>query len=138
MKGFIAAMVGLGLTFSPVVTQVIADENGEVHSWTSSSDYVRSDERGNAPEYSNQTMRMSGQGSRIYMVNDDPAYDLSGTKDQWFLVGDGTSFHEDSWRNTAAFASTGGMRHEIVPVPAEYRQDWLAVAAGDRPVRTFA
>jgi len=138
MKGFIAGIVGLGLTMSPVVTQVTADENGEVHSWTASSTYVRSDERGNAPEYSNQTVRMSGQGSRIYQVSDDPAYDLSGTRDQWFLVGDGTAFHQDSWRGTAAFAGTGGMRHEIVPVPAEYRQDWLAVAAGDRPVRTFA
>lgn len=130
MKGFIAGIVGLGLTMSPVVTQVTADENGEVHSWTASSTYVPSDE---TPE-----MRMSGQGSRIYLVSDDPAYDLSGTRDQWFLVGDGTAFHQDSWHSSAAFASTGGMRHEIVPVPAEYRQDWLAVAAGDRPVRTFA
>jgi hypothetical protein len=27
--------------------------------------------------------------------------------------------------------------HEVVPITAEFRQDWLAVAAGDRPVRTF-
>jgi hypothetical protein len=100
---------------SPVVTQVIADENGEVHSWE----------------------RMAGQGHRIYQVHDDPTYDLSGTRDQWFLVGDGTAFRQDSWRSTAAFANVGGVRHEIVPVPAEYRQDWLAVSAGDRPVRTF-
>jgi hypothetical protein len=124
---------------SPVVTQVIADENGEVHSWTSSATYVPSNERGNAPEYSDQMMevRMAGPGTRIYQVSDDPAYDLSGPRDQWFLVGDGTAFREDSWRGTAALVSAGGMHHEIVPVPAEYRQDWLAVAAGDRPVRTF-
>jgi hypothetical protein len=128
---------------APVVTQVTADENGEVHSRTSraSATYVPSNDRGNAPEYSDQTMeaRMAaGPATRIYQVSDDPAYDLSGPRDQWFLVGDGTAFHEDSWRGTAAFVSAGGVHHEIVPVPAEYRQDWLAVAAGDRPVRTFA
>lgn len=139
MKVFIAGLVGLGLTMLPAVTQVTADENGEVHAWTAGSTYVPSDERGNVPEYSSQMleMRMAGRETRIYQVSDDPAYDLSGTSDQWFLVGDGTAFHQDSWRSTAAFASAGGVSHEIVPVPAEYRQDWLAVAAGDRPVRTF-
>ena len=54
-----------------------------------------------------------------------------------FLVGDGTAFQDYHWTNTAAFAATTGPdRPEVVPIFAEYRQDWLAVAAGDRPVRT--
>jgi len=44
MKGLIAWIVGVALTASSVVTPaVIADENGEVHYWTSSSTYVPPD-----------------------------------------------------------------------------------------------
>jgi hypothetical protein len=83
---------------------------------------------------------LPAQAGHVYLVNDDPGYDLSGPNDHWFLMGDGTAFRDENWRSTAAFASTGGGPlggHEIVPITAEYRQDWLAVAAGDRPVRTF-
>jgi hypothetical protein len=125
MKGLIAWLVGLGLTASCVgAPAVIADENGEVH-WSSASTSVTTDEPMMAP------------GGRVYFVNDDPAYDLSGAGDHWFLLGDGTAFHERSWRSPAALAGAGAMTREVVPVSAEYRQDWLAVAAGDRPVRTF-
>jgi hypothetical protein len=130
-------------------SRVIADENGEVHYWTSSSSYVPADEEmTNAeamPVGYNDDMTPVAMASplpayagHVYLVNDDPGYDLSGPYDHWFLVGDGTAFREDSWHGNAAFAArVGNMPHEVVPITAEFRQDWLAVAAGDRPVRTF-
>jgi hypothetical protein len=133
MKGLIAWTVGVALTALSVVTPaVIADENGEVHYWTSSTSYVPSEE--------NMMVAMPASSHHVYLVNDDPSYDLSGPGDHWFLIGDGTAVHENSWQNsTAVLVSTGGggMEHEVVPITAEYRQDWLAVAAGDRPVRSF-
>src|SRR6266446_1068420 len=142
MKGLIAWIVGVALTASSVVTpSVIADENGEVHYWTSSSTYVPSDER---VRYVNTetgetvaAVPIAASGTRVYFVVDDPTYDHSGAGDQLFLVGDGTAFHGSSDKSAAVFAATGGMPHEVAPVTAEYRQDWLAVAAGDRSVRTF-
>ncbi|HYQ88150.1 MAG TPA: hypothetical protein VEU09_00820 [Candidatus Binatia bacterium] len=117
---------------------VIADENGEVHYSTSSSTYVPTDERAKpSEEMVRAGTPMMVSGARVYFINDDPAYDLSGAGDHWFLLGDGTAFHEQSWRSPAALASAGAVAHEVVPISAEYRQDWLAVCAGDRPVRTF-
>ncbi len=140
MKGLIACVcvVGAALTLSSAVAPtVIADENGEVHTWSSSSSaHVPPDETVRYVDTQEAAVPMAAQGTRIYLVNDDPAYDLSGAGDHWFLVGDGTAFREDSWRSQAAFARTG-VPHEVIPISAEYRQDWLAVAAGDRPVRTF-
>jgi len=145
MKGLIAWIVGVALTASSVVTpSVIADENGEVHYWTSSSTYVPPDETvryvnsetGETVVVPANRMIGAASGTRVYFVVDDPTYDLSGSGDQLFLVGDGTAFHGSSDRSPAVFAATGGV-HEVAPVTAEYRQDWLAVAAGDRPVRTF-
>ena len=140
MKGLIATIVGVALTGSlAVAPTVIANENGEVHYWTSGT---RSGEpmlepAGTMVQVTGPGMVMT-PGTRIYLVNDDPAYDLSGAGDHWFLVGDGTAFQDNHWKNTAAFAAaTGPDRPEVVPIFAEYRQDWLAVAAGDRPVRTF-
>jgi len=142
MKGLIAWIVGVALAASSVVTpSVIADENGEVHYWTSSSTYVPSD--GTVRYVNTETgetvaaVPIAASGTRVYFVVDDPAYDLSGAGDQLFLVGDGTAFHGSSGKSGAVFAATGGMPHEVAPITAEYRQDWLAVAAGDRPVRTF-
>jgi len=141
MRGFLAAVMIVGLTltgFSVVAPRVIADENGEVHYWTTSSTYVPQDEAVNVePADQEMAARMMAGGTHVYLVNDDPGYDLSGPNDHWFLVGDGTAFRDDSWRGTAVFARAGGMPHEIIPISAEYRQDWLAVAAGDRAVRTF-
>jgi len=150
MKGLIAWIVGVALTASSVVTpSVIADENGEVHYWTSSAAYVPSDE---TVRYVNAEtgetvllpadrvgtgMPGAASGTRVYFVVDDPTYDLSGAGDQLFLIGDGTALHGSPERSPAVFAATGGMPHEVAPISAEYRQDWLAVAAGDRPVRTF-
>jgi|GEM_PF-2707856 len=140
MRGFIAAIVGLTLTASSVVApRVIADENGVVHTWTASSTYVPEDEAVNVQPTAQEMMtsRIMTGGGHVYLVNDDPGYDLTGPNDHWFLVGDGTAFRDDSWRGTAVFARADGMPHELVPISAEFRQDWLAVAAGDRPVRTF-
>jgi len=141
MKGLIALIVGVALTASWIVTpSVIADENGKVHSWSSAN--VPAD-RAVTVLPADRVITVAGPGmamtpgTRVYLVNDDPAYDLSGSEDHWFLVGDGTAFHESSWRSEAAFVNTATGRHEVVPISAEYRQDWLAVAAGDRPVRTF-
>jgi hypothetical protein len=143
MKGLIAWIVGVTLTVSSVVTPaVIADETGEVHYW-SSTGYLPADRTVVVQKPSGQMIAVAApgpgmvMGSRIYLVNDDPAYDLSGAGDHWFLVGDGTAFQESNWRSQAAFVRTGSTVHEVVPISAEYRQDWLAVAAGDRPVRTF-
>lgn len=150
MKGIIAFVVGVALTASSVVVpSLLADENGEVHYWTSSTAYVPPDE---SVRYVNSEtgetvmvpenhmvsmMNAAATGGRVYFVVDDPTYDLSGSRDQLFLVGDGTAFQGSPDRAGAVFASTGGMRHEVAPISSEYRQDWLAVAAGDRPVRTF-
>lgn len=149
MKGLIAFIVGVALTaISVTVPRVIADENGEVHYWTTSSAYVPSDETVNCVSSDGTTMvRTSNRmiytgipvasGARVYFVSDDPTYDLSGSADQLVLVGDGTAIHETSGHTSAAFARAGATPHEVVPIAAEYRQDWLAVSAGDRPVRTF-
>jgi hypothetical protein len=138
MKGLMVVLVGLGLTVSFVgIPAVIADENGEVHYRTSNSTYVPTDERAEGSEEMVRAEMPMVSGARVYFVNDDPAYDLSGAGDHWFLLGDGTAFHEQSWRSPAALASAGAMPHEVVPISAEYRQDWLAVCAGDRPVRSF-
>jgi len=150
MKGLLASLVAVALIAPAIVApRVIADENGEVHYWTSSSSYVPRDEEMTNAEampvgYTDDMTPVAmasplpAYGGHVYLVNDDPGYDLSGPNDHWFLVGDGTAFRESSWNGNAAFAARmGSMPHEVVPITAEYRQDWLAVAAGDRPVRTF-
>ena len=149
MTGIVAVAVAVSTVSPP---RVVADENGEVHYWSSGSSYVPSDEGRmmnvsdeHPVEYvdADDAMPMvtgsplPASAGHVYIVNDDPGYDLSGPNDHWFLLGDGTAFRDDNGHVTAALASTGGMRHEVVPITAEYRQDWLAVAAGDRPVRTF-
>src|SRR5262249_22393473 len=102
MGGFISAVVGLALTASSVAApRVIADENGEVHSWTHSSTYVPyvpEDEAVNVQPTAQEIMeaRVMAGGGHVYLVNDDPGYDLTGPNDHWFLVGDGTAFRDDS------------------------------------------
>lgn len=155
MKGLLALIAGAALVVSSTgAPRVIADENGEVHYWTSSASYVPQDEArttyvSNEPvQYvdlsddaaapGDLTATMPAGHGHVYVINDDPGYDLTGPNDHWFLMGDGTAFRDENWHHTAAFASTGMMAgHEVVPITAEFRQDWLAVAAGDRPVRTF-
>jgi hypothetical protein len=73
-------------------------------------------------------------GNRIYYICDNPQYDLSGSNESIYLVNDGSTYHASSAR-TATFAAA--VPTHVVAVPAEYRQDWLAVAAGDRPVRSI-
>jgi hypothetical protein len=73
-------------------------------------------------------------GSRVYHVTDDPSYDLSGTGHTLFLVDDGTAYRAPAGK-TVAFVRAGAIPTEVVSIPASYRQDWMAVAAGDRPVR---
>ena len=75
-------------------------------------------------------------GTRIYYVVDDPKYDLSGSNETVYLVEDGSVYHAGSKGVPIALVHTGGGAHEVVAVPAEYRQNWMAIAAGDRPVRT--
>jgi len=137
MKELSAWIVGVALTASSVVApSVIADENGEVPYWTTGSTYVPSDE---TVRYVNAETGETVMAMRtpVYFVADDPTYDLSGAGDQLFLLGDGSA-QQGSWdKSSAVLAATGGMPREVVRVPAEYRQDWLAVAAGDRPVRAF-
>lgn len=73
-------------------------------------------------------------GSRVYHVTDDPSYDLSGTSHTLFLVDDGTALRTSSGK-AVAFVRAGAIPTQVVSIPASYRQDWMAVAAGDRPVR---
>jgi hypothetical protein len=74
-------------------------------------------------------------GNRIYYISDNPQYDLSGSNESIYLVNDGTTYHAPSARSATFAAAVAGVPTQVVAVPAEYRQDWLAVAAGDRPVR---
>jgi len=154
MKGLLAWIVGVTLVVTSTgAPRVIADENGEVHYWSSSTSYVPQDEArttyvsqepvqyidisDDAAMPGDLTAMPAARG-HVYIINDDPGYDLTGPNDHWFLMGDGTAFRDENWRSSAAFVSTGTMAgHEVVPITAEFRQDWLAVAAGDRPVRTF-
>lgn len=73
-------------------------------------------------------------GNRVYYICDNPQYDLSGSDESIYLVNDGSTYHASSAR-TATFAAA--VPTQVVAVPAEYRQDWLSVAAGDRPVRSI-
>lgn len=77
------------------------------------------------------------QNGRIYYVHDDPRYDLSGSGNTLILGDEGAAYKVESGNVPAAFAQAGGASKEVVTVPAEYRQHWLAVAAGDRPVRNM-
>jgi hypothetical protein len=83
-----------------------------------------------------ETASTHAAGSRVYLVVDDPSYDLSGTHHTLYLVDDGAMVRAKTGE-PVAFVSTGTMPTEVVPVSATYRQDWMAVAAGDRPVRCF-
>lgn len=74
-------------------------------------------------------------GNRIYYISDDPRYDLSGSNESIYLVNDGTSYRAPAAHTATFAAAVGVVPAQVVAVPAEYRQDWLAVAAGDRPVR---
>lgn len=73
------------------------------------------------------------QNGRVYYVNDDPRYDLSGAGKTLVLADDGGSYKSES--GTVPASVSGGARKEVVSIPSEYQQHWLAVAAGDRPVR---
>jgi len=77
-------------------------------------------------------------GSRVFFVSDNPRYDLSGANETYFLVDDGSAYRTSSGRNTVTYVTAvGGYPQPVVAIPSEYRQDWLAVAAGDRPVRVL-
>jgi hypothetical protein len=75
--------------------------------------------------------------SRVFFVSDNPRYDLSGADETVFLVDDGSSYRTNRGRTPVAYVTALGAypTPQVVAVPSEYRQDWLAVAAGDRPVR---
>src|SRR2546427_11078714 len=115
MKGLIALIVGVALTASWIVTpSVIADENGKVHSWSSAN--VPAD-RAVTVLPADRVITVAGAGmgmtpgTRVYLVNDDPGYDLSGSEDHWFLVGDRTAFPAGSGRSQAAIDRTARGAH---------------------------
>ena len=136
MKGLMAWMVGIPLTLSLVAAPAVSANCDDSDVQYRSSAYSPT---GHWP--ANQTIAVVGtpmmmsNGVRVYFVSDDPAYDLSGSGEFWYLVNDGTAFHATSYRSPAAYVRMTAANHEVVMIPAEYRQDWLAVAAGDRPVR---
>ena len=81
---------------------------------------------------------MAQPGTRILYVIDDPRYDLSGSGDALYLIEDGSVIHADVARGAAAYAGASPGPRQVAKVPASYRQDWMAVAAGDRKVRVVS
>jgi len=73
------------------------------------------------------------QNGRVFYVNDDPRYDLSGAGKTLVLGDDGGAYKTES--GVVPASVRGGQPKEVVSIPSEYKQHWLAVAAGDRPVR---
>jgi hypothetical protein len=134
MKGLFAWIVGTFLVLSIVTGPTArANENDNDNNYSSNDhDRYLMTERG--VPYLEPGMAVV-PGTRVYYLSDNPKYDLSGSRDSWLLVEDGGAFKADS-KGPTAFVSTGMYPHEVAVMPAEYRQDWLAVAAGDRPVRT--
>lgn len=102
------------------------DVNGERMAWPEASVMIS--------EPGGMFVSRNGQ---LYNVQDDPSYDLSGAGKSIILVDDGSIFQSNSWNHSIAFARAGGSPKEVVTLPAQYRQHWLAVAAGDRPVRNL-
>jgi len=126
MKGFLVLIVGALLTVVLVPSaNVNAHETyGEV-GYSPASTWVPASGSG---------VQVIPSGG-VYRIVDDPQYDLSGTRETVYLIGGGPEFHATSGNAPAAFVRMGTVPHEVIAVPAEYRQNWLAVAAGDRPVR---
>lgn len=81
---------------------------------------------------------MVSHNGRLYYVHDDPRYDLSGAGKTLVLVDDGGAYKSESWNSSVAFARAGGAPKEVVALHSQYKQHWLAVAAGDRPVRNLS
>ena len=126
MKIFAAAVVGTALSLLAAAPTVRAnDRDDDVRYWSA----VRG-----------ATVFESGMavvpGTRIYYIADDPKYDLSGSNETVYLVEDGSTYRAGAKGVPVALVKTSSGPHEVVAIPAEYRQNWMAVAAGDRPVRT--
>jgi len=125
MKILAAAIVGTALSLLAAAPAVRAnDKDDDVRYWSA----VRG-----------ATVLESGvavvPGTRIYYLVDDPKYDLSGTGETVYLVEDGSTYRAGAKGVPVALVKTSPGAHEVVAIPAEYRQNWMAVAAGDRPVR---
>jgi hypothetical protein len=126
MKILGAAVVGTALSLLALTPTVRAnDKDDDVRYWSA----VRG-----------ATVFESGMavvpGTRIYYIVDDPKYDLSGSNETVYLVEDGSTYRAGAKGVPVALVKTSSGAHEVVAIPAEYRQSWMAVAAGDRPVRT--
>jgi hypothetical protein len=126
MKILGAAIVGTALSLLALTPTVRAnDKDDDVRYWSA----VRG-----------ATVFESGMavvpGTRIYYIVDDPKYDLSGSNETVYLVEDGSTYRAGAKGVPVALVKTSSGAHEVVAIPAEYRQSWMAVAAGDRPVRT--
>ena len=125
MKILGAAIVGTALSLLALTPTVRAnDKDDDVRYWSA----VRG-----------ATVFESGMavvpGTRIYYIVDDPKYDLSGSNETVYLVEDGSTYRAGAKGVPVALVKTSSGAHEVVAIPAEYRQSWMAVAAGDRPVR---
>jgi len=124
MKILAAALVGTALLLAAAPTVRANDKDDDVRYWSA----VRG-----------ATVLESGvavvPGTRIYYLVDDPKYDLSGTGETVYLVEDGSTYRAGAKGVPVALVKTSPGAHEVVAIPAEYRQNWMAVAAGDRPVR---
>jgi hypothetical protein len=124
MKILAAAIVGTALSLLAAAPAVRAnDKDDDVRYWSA----VRG-----------ATVLESGvavvPGTRIYYLADDPKYDLS-PGETVYLVEDGSTYRAGSKGVPVTLVKTSPGAHEVVAIPAEYRQNWMEVAAGDRPVR---
>jgi len=125
MKILAAVFVGTALSLAAAAPTVRAnDRDDDVRYWSA----VRG-----------ATVLESGvavvPGTRIYYLVDDPKYDLSGAGETVYLVEDGSTYRAGAKGVPVTLVKTSPGAHEVVAIPAEYRQNWMAVAAGDRPVR---
>jgi hypothetical protein len=129
MKRLIALTLGIFAALSVTAATAAANDREEVRSWPSDARFVVYE-----PGITIASDQVLAPGARVYYLSDDPTYDLSGAGRTLYLVDDGGAYRSDNWSAAVAFVRAGG-GGDVVSIPAEYRQDWMSVAAGDRPVR---
>jgi hypothetical protein len=148
MKLLLAAIAGTLLTASLISSPAVANDesdqyrNTDVRYWPAGRAIMVNDP--DAP--GGRVMLVAepgmeppqGGGGKAIYVSDDPRYDLSGSGDVLYLVEDGSTVKARAGRGVAVFAGTNAVPRDRVSIPAEYRQDWMAIAAGDRPVRVVS
>lgn len=147
MKLLLAAIAGTLLTVSLISSPAVADDEGDhyrntdVRYWPSGRAVMDNDSDapgGHIMLVAEPGLEPQDGGGKAIYVSDDPRYDLSGSGDVLYLVEDGSTVKARAGRGVAVYAGTNAVPRDRVSIPAEYRQDWMAIAAGDRPVRVVS